>query len=98
MAMVSTARLAAKLERLGVSMGSQGSEAPVSFTAHPPRSAAATAVATTEQRTRVAIFDTLAIINANPGPSPPARKPGHRRKTARFAAVPQGVLHTARAV
>src|SRR5690349_623897 len=98
MAMVSTARLAAKMKRLGVSMGSQGSEAPVSLTAQPPRRAAATAVATTEQRTRVTIFDTLAIINANPGPSPLARQSDHRHKTARLAAIRKRVLHTPRAL
>ena len=79
--MMSTARLIEKMKRLGVSIGSQTSEAPVSFTAQPPSRVAATAAAATERRTRVATLNTLAIINANPGSIPAGLgTPGQRHE------------------
>src|SRR5882757_6656059 len=68
-AIISTVRLIAKTNRLGVSIGSQTSAAPVSPDAQPPTRAAATAAAKTERRTPAVIdLDTLSIINAKPGP------------------------------
>ena len=65
--MTSIARLNEKMNRLGVSIGSQTSAAPVSPEAQPPTSAAASAAAATDRRALTAIdFDTLAIIDANP--------------------------------
>src|SRR5437660_7771766 len=97
MAMMSTARLIEKMKRFGVSMGSQTSAAPVSPDAQPLTRAAAKAAAATERRTPVANdFDTLAIINANPGsiPAGPGML-GHRHKTAWSAVFKTSVAHAA---
>ena len=81
-AMMSTARLIEKMNRLGVSIGSQTSAAPVSPEAHPPTRAAAKAAATTERRTPAVIdLDTLAIINANPWGSIPQALKAQGQKT-----------------
>src|SRR5436305_9407516 len=66
MAMMSTARLIEKMKRLGTSIGSQTSDAPVSRTAHPPSRAATAATTTTVWRTLNAIASNmLLVINAN---------------------------------
>src|SRR5580704_10550578 len=79
-AIMSTVRLIAKTKRLGVSIGSQTSAAPVSPDAQPPTRVAATAAATTERRMPAVIdLDTLSIINAKPGPPQALGMPGQKR-------------------
>src|SRR5262245_7444497 len=66
-ATMSTVRLMANMKRLGVSIGSHGSEAPVSPEAQPLTRVAVMKAATTDRRrTAVTALDLLAIINANP--------------------------------
>ena len=77
---MSTVRLIENMKRLGVSIGSHTSAAPVSPDAQPPTRAAATAAATTERRTPAVIdLDTLSIIDAKPGPPQALGMPGQKR-------------------
>src|SRR3990167_8929642 len=63
-AMMSTARLIENMNRLGVSIGSQTSAAPVSLTAQPPIRVAATVIATSERCAfRFIVPDRLLTIN-----------------------------------
>src|SRR5204862_1516126 len=81
-AIISAVRLAANTNRLGVSIGSQGSAAPVSPDAQPPARVATKAAVTAERRTpAVTDLGTLAVINANPASISPAQ--GTRGRNAK---------------
>src|SRR5471032_2725636 len=76
MAMMSTARLIEKMKRLGTSIGSQTSDAPVSLVAQPPSRAAAAAATTAVCRTLDAIVPKIRLLidNLDPFLTAPERR------------------------
>src|SRR5215468_3787048 len=94
---MSTVRLMANMKRFGVSMGSHGSEAPVSPDAQAPTRVAVATAATTDRRRPVATaLDRLAIIYANPASIPRPFKTRGRNAPSSMAhaAIRYGVSHT----
>src|SRR5471032_1813820 len=98
MAMMSTARLIEKMKRLGTSIGSQTSDAPVSLVAQPPSRAAAAAATTAVCRTLDAIVPKIRLLIDNLDPFLTAPRETQGLHAQRLFTGLAGVSHTYTAV